>query len=442
MTLLERLGLHRRELRAWALYDWANSGFMTVVVTAVFPIYFASVAAAGLPKAEASYRFSLATSLGLAIVAVLSPVLGTIADVVPWKKRFLALFLALGVSTTALMATIGEGMWARALVLFVLANIGLNGAFVFYDSLLPHLASDDEVDRVSTAGYALGYIGGGVLLAAALAIILKPGLVGLPEGDAAVGAARTLPVRTAFLATAAWWLVFAVPLFLVVPEPPAAAAPEVAAAGRPGVADAFRRVLALFRELRAFPNAVLLLLAALIYGDGISTIIRLATVYGTEIGIPQDIQIAAIVVVQFVGVPCSFLFGGAAAVFGTRGAILLGLVAYLGISLLGYFMTTASHFLALAALVGVVQGGTQALTRSLFASLIPKQKSGEFFGVFAVFERFGAILGPLVFAAALRFTGSSRTGVLAIGSFFLIGGALLLRVKVEEGRRAARAAER
>lgn len=439
MTLLERLGLHRRELRAWAMYDWGNSAFMTVVVTAVFPIYFASVSASGLAPADASYRFSLATSIGLALIAVLSPVLGAIADRAGTKKRFLGWFLALGVSTTAAMFTLEAGQWQAALWLFVASNVGLNGAFVFYDALLPHIADHDEMDRVSTAGYALGYIGGGLMLLLALGMILKPHAFGLPSPGLSPSE-KTLPTRLAFLLTAAWWALFSLPLFRSVPEPEVPPAPSGTGGVVTLVGGSLGRLGRTFHELRGYRQALLLLVAALVYGDGISTIIRLATVYGTEIGIPQSVQIGAIVVVQFVGVPFAFLFGSAARLLSSKGMILLGLLAYIGICLLGYFMRTSSHFVALAVAVGMVQGGTQALTRSLFASMIPRDKSGEFFGFFAVFERFGAILGPLVFAGTLRLTGSSRLGVLAIAAFFVAGAALLLLVDVDEGRRAARAA--
>jgi UMF1 family MFS transporter len=436
--LLRQLGLHRPELRAWALYDWANSAMVTTVITAVFPIYFTAVAAAGAAPAAATRRFAVATTAGLLAVAALSPVLGTLADVRPLKKRMLGGFLALGVLATAALFLVQRGDWLLGAALFVLGNVGLNGSFVFYDSLLPHVAHGDELDRVSTAGYALGYLGGGLLLGLNLAWIQRPGWFGLPSGPGLSPAEATLPARLAFLSVAAWWLLFSAPLFLRVPEPRVQAAP----AGTSAVRLTAERLLRTFRALRQHRQALLMLLAFLIYNDGIGTIIRMATAYGTEIGIGQAELIAAVLLVQFVGVPFAFLFGSLASWMGAKRAILLGLAVYAGISVIGYYMRTAAHFFALAILVGVVQGGTQALSRSLFASLVPRHQSGEFFGFFSVTEKVAGILGPALFAVAITVAGSSRAAVLSVIAFFVAGGLLLVQVDVEEGQRAAREAER
>ncbi len=308
---------------------------------------------------------------------------------------------------------------------------------MFYDSLLPHIASDEEMHRVSSAGYALGYLGGGILLLLSLVIILRPALVGITGAEGA----RTLPARLSFLATAVWWALFAIPLFRRVPEPPLTREQDESVTTVAAIRASARRLAETLRELRGFRYAFLLLIASLIYSDGINTIIRMAAVYGTEIGIPQQAQIAAIVMVQFVGIPFAFLFGVIASRIGAKRAIFIGLAVYAGISVLGYFMHTTLHFFLLAFLVGTVQGGTQALSRSLFASMIPRHKSGEFFGFYAVFERFGAIFGPLVFGAVVAATGSSRNAILSVISFFLVGALLLLFVNVSEGQRAARLAD-
>jgi len=438
VRLLERLGLHRPELRAWALYDWANSAMVTTVVTAVFPIYFTAVAAAGAAPAQATRRYAVATTVGLVAVALFSPVLGTLADVRPWKKRLLGGFLALGVLSTAALFLVQRGDWLLAAALFVLGNVGLNGSFVFYDALLPHVARGEELDRVSTAGYAIGYLGGGILLALNLAWIQRPEWFGLPSGPGLSPAAATLPARLAFLSVAAWWLLFSLPLLLRVREP----AVRAAAPGASTLRLTAERLGRTFTALRRHRQALRMLLAFLVYNDGIGTIIRMATAYGTEIGIGQGDLIAAVLLVQFVGIPCAFLFGGLAGRIGAKRAIFLGLVAYGGISVIGYFMKTAAHFFALALLVGAVQGGTQALSRSLFASLVPRHQSGEFFGFFSVTEKVAGIVGPAVFALAITLAGSSRAAVLSVIAFFFVGAALLRAVDVEEGQRAARAAER
>jgi len=438
---LAALGLHRPELRAWAMYDWAISAVQTGIVTAIFPIYYVKVAGAGLPPARATQHWATANTVALAGVALLSPVLGAVADYSAAKKRFLGGFLALGAGAVAAMFLIHTGQLRLASTLFVLAMVGATASFVFYESLLPHIAGPEEVDRVSTAGYALGYIGGGLLLALNLAWIQRPEWFGLPGGPGLPEPAATLPVRLAFLSIAAWWVLFSIPLFRRVAEPPARLEPGE----RRGVNPArvgFSRLRHTFRALRGFRQASLFLLAFLLYNDGIQTIIKMAAAYGTEIGIGQGALIASILMVQFVGIPCSFLFGALAGRIGAKRAVFLGLAVYTGVSVVGYYMRTAAHFFALAFLVGLVQGGTQALSRSLFARMVPPHRSGEFFGFYSVFEKFAGILGPLFFAGAIALTGSSRGAILSVIAFFAAGAALLARVDVKEGERAARAAER
>ncbi len=439
--VLAKLGLRTKVQRAWAMYDWANSAMITIVVTAVYPLFFRRYAAAGMSGEAALFRHTAATTIGLTIIAVLAPILGAMADHTAMKKRMLGTFMGIGVAAVVMMFFIGQGNWLFAAILFVLANIGANGSFVFYDALLPHVARTEELDRVSTAGYAMGYIGGGLILAASLAVILNPGWVGLPTGDDLSPSMGSLPTRLAFVAVAVWWIVFAIPLFRHVPEPAVKALSEDERR-RGALRAAVSRLGRTFRELRRYRNAFVMLLAFLIYNDGIGTIIRMAGIYGTEIGIERGALIGAIVLVQFVGIPFAFLFGGLAGWMGTKRAIFLGLTVYAGISIVGYFMTTATHFFILAILVGMVQGGTQALSRSLFGSMIPRHESGEFFGLFAVFEKFAGIIGPAVFGIMTAMTGSGRNAILSVVVFFVVGGVLLLFVNVEEGQKTAREAER
>lgn len=433
LSFLEKLGLHRRELRAWAMYNWATTGFYVIVVVAVFPLYFQYVASEDFSGTEATRVFATITTLGLVMIAAISPILGAITDYVAIKKKLLATFVGLGVVSVAAMFFIQEGDWILASALFILANIAVNGSVVFYDSMLPHIASHKEIDRVSTGAFGVGYAGATVLLICCLAVIMEPTLFGLPEEG-------TLPTRLSFVAVALWWALFTIPLLLRVPEPP-----TVENAKNVQVIDAVRgaigRLLTTFRELKRYKQAVLMLVAFLIYNDGIGTIIRMAAIYGAEIGLEQSVLVGSIVVVQVVGIPCAFLFGGLAAKIGTKQALFGGLVVYMGISILGYFMTTGLHFVILAVLVGMVQGGTQALSRSLFATLIPRQKAGEFFGFFSVFEKFAGIFGPAIFAVMIYLTGSSREAILSIIGFFIVGGILLYFVDIEEGRAQARQAE-
>lgn len=424
-TWLERIGLGRPELRAWALYDWANSAFMTTIVAAVFPIYYASVAAAGLEHADATFRFGIATTVALGTAAILAPPLGALADSAGRNKTLLTIFTIIGVMASAGLAFIGEGDWAPALGLFMLGNIGIYGAITFYDALLRHIAAPEELDRVSTVGYALGYLGGGLLLALNLAWIQQPAWFGLPDALTAT--------RLAFVSVAVWWAVFSIPILRVVPEPPV----DPVEAARASIATAFTRLWRTMRELRRYRHAFTMLLAFMLYNDGIGTIIRMSTLFGTQIGIDQGSLIAALLMVQFLGVPAALVFGAIAARIGAKPAILGSLVVYTIVCVLGFRMQTATDFLVLASLVGLVQGGSQALSRSVFASLVPKAHAAEFFGFFAVFEKFAGLFGPLLFSAAVLVTGSNRAAILSVILFFIAGGLLLLTVDIQAGRRAA-----
>lgn len=430
---LVRLGLHRPELRAWVMYDWAISAVYAVIMSAVFPIYFVKVAGENLPEGRATQWWSTANAVGFVLLAVLSPLLGALADAAALKKRLMALFMAIGASATAAMFLIQRGEAWLASVLFVLALGGANGSMTFYLSLLPHLARNDEVDRVSTAGYAFGNIGAVLLLALNLAWIQWPDWFGLRTGDS------TLPVRLAFVSVAVWWAFFSLPTLLRVPEPPRTL--DAGGPGRKPVRAAFTRLVGTLRELRGYRNAFRMLLAFMVYNEGILTIAKMATAHGTEIGIDQGDLIAAVLLVYLVGVPFTLLFGRLAQRIGAKRSLFMGLLGYTGISGLGFFMKTAAHFYVLAILVGMVVGGMQALSRSLFASMIPRHRSAEFFGFYGVCEKVAGITGPLFFALTIGMTGSSRWAILCLSAFFVVGAALLTFVDVEAGRRAVRTSE-
>jgi UMF1 family MFS transporter len=329
------------------------------------------------------------------------------------------------------MFLIQRGDWALALTLLALGNMGAMASLIFYDSLLPHVAHGDELDRVSTAGFAIGFLGGGLLLAINLAWIQSPQTFGLPDTGAGV--------RLSFLSVAIWWVVFSIPLFRVVPEPPVRLAQSMPL-GR-AIGASFVELGHTFRELRRFKQAFLMLLAFLIYNDGIQTIIRMASIYATQLGIGSTHLILAFLMVQFLGIPFTFFYGILAGRIGAKPSIFVTLVVYAGIVMLGYFMKTATHFYILAALVAIVQGGSQALSRSLFASMIPRFKSSEFFGFFSVFEKFAGLFGPLLFGLSIAIFGSSQAAILSVIAFFIVGGVILVFVDVDEGRRVARQVE-
>lgn len=423
--LLERTGLGTRQARAWASYDWANSALFTIVITAIFPVFYSQVVAGELPKEEAKAFYLFATTASLALSALLAPVLGAHADVRGRRKASLAVAMGVGVCASAALFLFDAGDVWPALVAFAVANLGATLSIVFYDSLLPYVTGDEEgdVDRLSTAAYGLGYLGGGIALVLCALLISKPGAFGLP-------AEGTLAVRTSFLVVACWWLVFSIPVLRGVPEPPPMPGGE-----RRGVLGQLVNTL---RELRRYPQALLVLGAFLVYNDGVVTIIRMASIFADQRGFDTTFILGVIVAVQFVALPSAFAYGQLARRIGARPAILIGIACYGGITVLAAAMSTPAHFVALAMAVALVQGGVQALSRSLFASLIPPARSAEFFALFGVAEKFASILGPLVLGVVITATDDSPLAVLSLLPFFAVGAAVLWRVDVEGGRAAVR----
>ena len=424
--------LYKRTINAWCMYDWANSAFATTIMAAMFPpFYRALVTEAGLAENTATAYWGYTTSIALLVIALIAPVLGAMADYTGGKKRYVAFFAGLGILSTAAFVFIGTDTWLLASILFIGGNLGFAGANVFYESLLPHIAQKDDIDQVSTKGYALGYVGGGILLIINVLWFMKPEMFGMPD--------VAFALRASFFSVSVWWGLFSVPLFRRVPEPPAAR--ETGPAVNP-VRAGFSRLAVTLREITRYKQLLVFLIAFWIYNDGIGTIIKMATAYGDEIGIGMTDMIIALIITQFVGIPFSFLFGTLAKKLGTKRSIMLALGVYTLISIAGYFMQTAIHFYILAFVVGTVQGGSQALSRSLYGAMVPKHKTAEFFGFFSTSSKFAGIAGPLLFGVVSQVTGGSRLSIVALIVFFIVGGLLLTRVDVQEGIRVARDAER
>jgi UMF1 family MFS transporter len=423
-----------RVINAWCMYDWANSPFATTVMSALFPPFFRSVVInAGLPAAHATAYWGYTASAALLIAALISPVLGAVSDFRGGKKRFVGTFAGLGIVATSMFVFIGDGKWSLASVLYIVAAIGFSGSIVFYESLLPHITSKRTIDAVSSRGYAIGYMGGGSLLAINVLWVSHPQWFGMPSLGFAI--------RASFLSVAVWWALFSIPFFARVPEPPVLGRPT----GDPTSAvmtEGFRRLARTFRQVRQFRQLFVLLIAFWVYSDGIGTIIRMATAYGDEIGISITDMTLALVLTQFIAVPFTMLFAKHAGRFGAKRSILVTLSVYTLVSVSAFFMRTAWHFYVLAIVVGTVQGGAGALSRSLYGSMVPKHRSAEFFGFYSLSAKFAGIVGPLVFGAVSQLTGHSRFSIVSVVAFFVVGAALLARVDVEEGVRVARKAER
>jgi UMF1 family MFS transporter len=394
-------------------------------MAAVLPVYYSSVAASNLPGNLATVYWAYTTSISLLIAAVISPILGALADFSGVKKRLLAIFAFIGVLGTALLYFVKTGDWLMASLFFVIGELGFAGSLVFYDSLLPHIASNEEMDQVSSKGYAIGYLGGGILLAINLAMIML-----------APKELTGIMTRLTFITVAIWWFVFTIPLLRFVPEPHRRVKPGEENFNP--IQASFSRLIHTFREIRNFKHLFLFLVAFWFYNDGIGTIIKMATIYGAEIGITQTTLIGTLLMVQFVAIPFAFLFGWLANKIGTKKSIYLSLLIYTGIATAGYFMSQEWHFWALGLAVATVQGGSQALSRSLFGKMIPRSKSAEFFGFFSVSEKFAGIAGPLLFGLVAQYMGHSRLSIVSLVIFFIIGAILLTRVDIDAGISAAK----
>ena len=422
---------YRRVVNSWAMYDWANSAFAVIILTAVYPVYFrALVTNAGRSPEDATAYWAYTNSASLLVIALVGPVLGAAADLAGGKMRMLKSALALGVLGSASLAFLGSETFVIGSLLFALANLGFTGGNIFYEALLPHIARPGDLDRVSARGYALGYLGGGLLLVLNVLWLYRPQWFSLPD--------REIALRACFISTALWWFIFALPLFRNIAEP---GGREMARLSARVVIDGWGRLRRTLKQIRRYRQLALFLAAFWLYNDGIGTIIKMATAYGDEIGIGHNDMLIALILTQFIGFPSTLGFGALARYLGAKRSILLGLACYMVVSIGGFFIQSAVHFYALAVVVGLVQGGTQALSRSLFATMVPKTQSSEFFGFFSTGEKLAGIVGPALFGLVGQLTGSSRWGIISVVFLFVAGALLLCRVDEQEGRRVAETAE-
>ncbi len=416
------------------MYDWANSAFATTVMSGFFPVFFKQYWSAGTDATVSTARLALANSLAGIIVAAAAPLLGSIADRGTSRKRFLLFFAFLGVVMTTALSFVAQGYWAAAAFIFILATIGFSGANIFYDALLTVVSPEKKMDRISALGFSLGYLGGGLLFLLNVLMTLRPEAFGFADATAAV--------RFSFLSVGIWWAVFSLPLAFLVKEPPQESKESGLAMVRAGA----RQLASTFREIRHLKTIALFLAGYWLYIDGVDTVVRMAVDYGMSIGFDPNDLIVALLVTQFVGFPAAIAFGYLGSKIGAKRGILIGIAVYLGITLWGAFMRERNEFFALAIVIGLVQGGVQALSRSFYARLIPADKSAEYFGFYNMLGKFAVVIGPILMGAvgllvrSLGFSSdtASRTSILSLSLLFIAGGTLLFFVDEEKGRREAR----
>ncbi len=409
----------KRSIFSWAMYDWANSAFSTTVMAGFFPLFFKVYWADPNDIAQSTFYLGMVNSVSAIAVAIMAPLLGAIADRGTAKKKFLFLFAFLGIVMTGSLWLVSSGYWQMALLVYLLATIGFAGGNIFYDSLLPGVASQKQVDYASSIGFALGYIGGGLLFSINVILYLRPDFFGLADSS--------LAVRVSFISVALWWALFSLPLLFCVEEPRLYQPVKVSMAVKLGL----RQLKDTAHEIKQLRKVGLFLLAYWLYIDGVHTIIRMSVDFGISLGFSGSSLIIALLMVQFIAFPATLFYGWWASRIGTKEAILTGIFGYCLITFLGYFMNMVWHFYVLAAMIGLFQGGIQALSRSLYTRIIPAEKSAEFFGFYNMMGKFAAVIGPGMMGAITLITGNIRYGILSILFLFIAGAYFLWKVSFD-----------
>jgi len=408
------------------MYDWANSAFSTTVMAGFFPIFFEKYWSNPDDVIQSTYQLGWANSLASIVIAALAPFLGAIADRGSAKKKFLIFFCYMGVVMTGGLYMVGQGQWQMAVMVYIAASVGFMGANIFYDSLLPSVASKEKMNYVSSLGFALGYIGGGLLFLINVLMYLHPQWFGIADAATAI--------KLSFLSVAVWWGVFTIPLLLFVPEPQISDSLPLVRA----ISAGYRQLRITFKQIRQLKIIGMFLLAYWLYIDGVDTIIRMSVKMGSSLGFEAGDLITALLMVQFIAFPAALGYNWFASKIGTKKAVLIAIGGYSVVTLLAYFMTVKLHFYILAALIGLFQGGVQALSRSLFTRLIPRGKEAEFFGFYNMLGKFAAVIGPIMMGWVTLATGNVRLGILSILILFISGALLLQKVDFEEGERLAK----
>lgn len=400
-----------REEKSWIFYDWANSAYSVVITAAILPIFFKTMAKnAGISPNIADSYWGYGNSIATMIVAILAPILGTLGDYKGKKMQLFKFFFIIGVLSTAALSFTNQ--WLAILIIYMITVVGFSAANLFYDAFLVDVTTEDRMDYVSTYGFALGYIGGSTIpFIVSIGIIMFGSKIGISSG---------LAVKLSFIITAVWWAAFAVPMLKNVKQ-------LHYIESQPNLlADSFSRLYSTFKNIRQYKSVFVFLLAYFFYIDGVNTIIHMATVYGDSVGVGSNSLLLALLMTQIVAFPFAILYGKLSKKLGSRIMILFGIGIYIVICFVGYNMKSAVEFWILAFLVATSQGGIQALSRSYFGKMIPKDKANEFFGFYDIFGKFAAIMGPALYAFFSQITGQSRYGVLSVMILFVIGGGIMV----------------
>lgn len=408
---------------SWALYDWANSAFATTVMAGFFPVFFKGYWSFGTDANTSTYYLGVSNAIAGLVLALTAPAFGALTDLTSMKKAFLLLFAALGIVTTGALYFVGQGDWQFAAVLYILATIGFTSSNTFYDALMLSVSNERTMQRVSALGFSLGYLGGGVLFALNVFMVLKPDVFGIPDDKTAV--------RLSFLMVAAWWTFFSLPLIFFVREE------RRPWPGLKVVARGFAVAIETARHLKSNKMAATFLLAYFLYIDGVNTIMKMAVDYGLALGFPSQSLIVALLLTQFVGFPSALAFGSLSHRWSEKACLQFAIIVYAGVTLFAVFMQETWHFYFLAVAIGLVQGGIQAISRSMFGKLIPEKREAEFFGFYNMLGKFSSMIGPLLVGWVSLVTGSARFSILSVLILFIGGSVILTRVKTEPAHQTA-----
>lgn len=406
-----------KEERSWILQDFGNSAYSITITTAILPIFFKGVAASQLADATSTAYWGYANSLATLLIALLAPLLGTIADFKGVKKKLFAAFTLTAIISSALLATVGEGQWIYALVIYIITAVAFNGSSIYYDAFLTDVTTDDRMDDISSKGFGFGYLGGTIPFVLSLGLILSAENLGLTV---------TFATQMAFLITALWWMVFTIPMLKNVKQ-------KYYIEGEPSkIKESFSVLWKTLLEITKNKMVLYFMIAYFFYIDGVHTVITMATAYGVDVGVDSDRLLIILVAIQLVAFPFAILYGKLAKIFGARKMIMAGIITYTVISIYGFFLKTELDFWILAMLVASAQGGIQALSRSYFGKLIPKNKSAEYFSIFNIFGKVSSIFGPLLMGIVISITGETRHGILSLIILFILGAYFFLKIKDEK----------